>query len=60
MRTATLAILILAGALPASAADGVIRVTAVYPGADARTVDETVLSALFRQITSVEDLMSKT
>lgn len=59
MRRATLAVLILAYALPVSAATplgGVIRVTATYPGADAPTVDETVCSALFRQISGVEDM----
>lgn len=57
MRPAIPAVLILACALPASAAAptaGVIRVTATYPGADARTVDETVLAPLFQQINGVE------
>lgn len=57
MRPAIPAVLILACALPASAADpqaGTIRVTATYPGADARTVDETVIRPLFRQINPVE------
>lgn len=57
MRPAIPAVLVLACALPASAADpaaGVIRVTATYPGADARTIDETVLVPLFQQINGVE------
>jgi multidrug efflux pump subunit AcrB len=58
MRFAILAFLILAGALPASAADpvAVIRITATYPGTDARTIDETVLSPLYRQINGVEGI----
>ena len=57
MRPAIPAVLVLACALPALAADppaGVIRVTATYPGADARTVDETVLAPLFAQLVGVE------
>ncbi|MCE9565904.1 MAG: efflux RND transporter permease subunit [Planctomycetes bacterium] len=57
MRLAIPVVLILAGAFPASAADpttGIIRVTTTYPGVDARTVDETVLTPLFRQINGVE------
>src|SRR5690242_5373327 len=57
MRRAIPAVLILACALPAAAADpaaGVIRVTATYPGADARAVDETVVAPLFEQINGVE------
>jgi multidrug efflux pump subunit AcrB len=59
MRLTIPAVLILACALPASAADppaGVIRVTATYPGADAKTVDETVLAPLFTQISGVEGM----
>jgi multidrug efflux pump subunit AcrB len=56
MRFAISAVLILACALPAAADTpvGVIRVSATYPGADARTVDETVLIPLFEQINGVE------
>ncbi|HEY7159286.1 MAG TPA: efflux RND transporter permease subunit [Gemmataceae bacterium] len=57
MRPAISAVLVLACALPVLAADppaGVIRITATYPGADARTVDETVLAPLFVQIIGVE------
>src|SRR5262249_10973808 len=57
MRLVIPAVLILACPIPAFAADppaGVIRVTATYPGADARTVDETVLVPLFLKIAGVE------
>jgi multidrug efflux pump subunit AcrB len=57
MRPAISAVLVLACALPVLAADppaGVIRITTTYPGADARTVDETVLAPLFVQIIGVE------
>jgi multidrug efflux pump subunit AcrB len=58
MRPAIPAVLILACALPASAADpaGVIRITATYPGADAKTVDETVIAPLFTQLAGVEGM----
>jgi multidrug efflux pump subunit AcrB len=59
MRLVIPAVLILACAIPAFAAEppaGVIRVTATYPGADARTVDETVVSSLFAQIIGVEGM----
>jgi multidrug efflux pump subunit AcrB len=56
MRPALSAVLILSWALFASAADPVIRVAATYPGADARTLDETVLSPLYRQISGVEGM----
>lgn len=55
MRPLTLAILILAGTLPASAAT-VIRVTASYPGASAVIVEETVLAPIVQQINGVEGL----
>src|SRR5262249_34990278 len=57
MRPPLPVVLILACAFPAFAADptaGVIRLPATYPGADARTVDETVLAPLFLQIAGVE------
>ncbi|HZV03553.1 MAG TPA: efflux RND transporter permease subunit [Gemmataceae bacterium] len=57
MRSTIVAVLILACAFPASAAgraDGVIRITATYPGAEARTVDETVIGALFSQLSGIE------
>lgn len=57
MRLAIPAVLILATAFSASAADpttGVIRITATYPGADAKTIDETILARLFQQINGVE------
>ena len=57
MRPAISAALVLACALPVSAAAppaGVVRITATYPGADARTVDEAVLAPLFVQIIGVE------
>jgi multidrug efflux pump subunit AcrB len=56
MRLVIPAVLILTCAIPAYAAPqtGVIRVTATYPGADARTVDETVLAPLFLKIAGVE------
>ncbi len=57
MRFAIPAFLILACALPASAADpsaGVIRITATYPGAEAQTVDETVIIPLFHQLVGIE------
>ncbi|OWK34884.1 efflux RND transporter permease subunit [Fimbriiglobus ruber] len=59
MRLAITAVLLLACALPAAAVDPsahVIRVSATYPGADARTVDETVLVPLFKQISGVEGI----
>ncbi len=59
MRPAIPAVLILPCGLPASAADSpasVIRVSATYPGADARTLDETVLTELYRQINGVEGM----
>ncbi len=59
MRSAISAVLVLACALPASAADapaGVIRVTATYPGADARTIDETVIIPLFMRINGAEGI----
>jgi multidrug efflux pump subunit AcrB len=59
MRPAIPAALVLACALPAAAADpqaGVVRVTATYPGADARTVDEAVLVPLFQRISGVEGM----
>ncbi|QEL20758.1 efflux RND transporter permease subunit [Limnoglobus roseus] len=59
MRPAISAVLVLACALPALAADppaGVIRVTAVYPGADARTLDDTVIAPLFKQLVGVEGM----
>jgi multidrug efflux pump subunit AcrB len=59
MRYAIPAVLVLAGVLPAAAADppgAVIRVAVTYPGADARTLDETVLTPLFRQINGVEGM----
>lgn len=55
MRSVIFAVLILVCALPASAAD-FIRITASCPGVDARTLDETVLSPIFRQINGVEGL----
>jgi multidrug efflux pump subunit AcrB len=57
MRPVISAVLVLACAIPAWAADppaGVIRVTATYPGADAQTVDETVIAPLFTRIIGVE------
>ena len=60
MRSVIAAVLVLACALPVLAADpptGVMRITATYPGADARTVDETVLDPLFKKIVGVEGLI---
>ena len=60
MRSVIAAVLLLACALPVLAADpptAVMRITARYPGADARTVDETVLTPLFAKIAGVEGLI---
>jgi|GEM_PF-4915972 len=59
MRFAISAVLVLACAIPALAADppaGIIRITATYPGADAQTVDETVIAPLFKQLIGVEGM----
>jgi multidrug efflux pump subunit AcrB len=59
MRPAISFVLLPACALPALAAvppAGVIRISATYPGADARTVDETVLAPLFVQLSGVEGM----
>ncbi len=59
MRLAIPAFLALACVLPVSAEDSpasIIRVTATYPGADARTLDETVLTPIYRQINGVEGM----
>ncbi len=59
MRYAITPTMILACAFQASAADtaaGVIKVSATYPGADARMVDEAVIGPLFQQISGVEGM----
>jgi multidrug efflux pump subunit AcrB len=59
MRSAISVVLVLACALPVLADDqppaGVIRIAAMYPGADARTVVETVLNPLFAKVVGVEE-----
>ncbi len=59
MRPAIVAVLFLAFTAPASAGippGGVIRVTVTCPGADAHTLDETVLNPIYRQINGVEGM----
>ncbi|MDB5341686.1 MAG: efflux system, inner rane transporter CmeB [Schlesneria sp.] len=56
MRVLTLVVLILAYVLPLSAAD-VIRVSASCPGADASTLDLTVLMPIFEQIKGLDELI---